>query len=98
MPYPVHLAVSTAKANLSKFTRYLQGSYTVRGNRRAGHVSPEPFKSLLIETEEYPVQLIRKHGVLTELTNFNLSYHRLLGFHPVKVIIGTKIMALSALN
>ena len=58
----LHLLVHTARANLSKFMRHFQVTYTVRFNRhhpRSGHVFQGRFKSLLVQADEYLLPLSR---------------------------------------
>ncbi len=57
-----HLLVETPRANLSKGMQYLNGVYTQRFNRkhnRVGHVFQGRFKSILVEKENYLLELSR---------------------------------------
>lgn len=62
MPNHYHLLVRTEHANLSLGMRHLNGVFTQRYNkshRRVGHVFQGRFKALLIQDEQYLVELVR---------------------------------------
>jgi len=57
-----HLLIETPRANLSKGMQFLNGVYTQRFNRihhRVGHVFQGRFKSILVEKENYLLELAR---------------------------------------
>ena len=57
-----HLLVETPDSNLSKGMRHLNGVYTQRFNRnqgRVGHVFQGRFKAILVEKENYLLELAR---------------------------------------
>jgi len=62
MPNHYHLLVETPEANLSLGMRQLNGVYTQafnRRHRRVGHVLQGRFKAILVEKEEYLLELSR---------------------------------------
>lgn len=57
-----HLVVETPKANLSKAMRQLNGVYTQAFNRRyqrVGHVLQGRFKAILVDQDNYQLELCR---------------------------------------
>lgn len=55
-----HLLIETADSNLSKGMQYLNGSYTQQFNRthsRVGHVFQGRFKGILVEKNNYLLEL-----------------------------------------
>jgi putative transposase len=62
MPNHLHLLVRTADFPLSKVMRRLLGGYAGAFNRRhhrCGHLFQNRFKSILVEEERYPLELVR---------------------------------------
>ena len=57
-----HIVIETAEANLSKGMRQLNGVYTQYYNRehgRVGHVFQGRYKGILVERDEYLLELAR---------------------------------------
>ncbi len=57
-----HIVVETAESNLSQGMRQLNGVYTQRSNRkykRAGHVFQGRYKAILVQKDEYLLELSR---------------------------------------
>jgi REP element-mobilizing transposase RayT len=57
-----HLLIETQKANLSKLMHYINGSYTTYINKkrdRSGHLFQGRYKAILIEKDNYLLQLSR---------------------------------------
>lgn len=57
-----HLVIETAKPNLSRGMRHLNGVYTQtfnRSHKRAGHLFQGRYKAILVEKESYLLEVIR---------------------------------------
>ncbi|MRR55054.1 MAG: hypothetical protein EG822_11165 [Deltaproteobacteria bacterium] len=57
-----HLLLETPEGNLSQIMRHINGSYTTYFNikrKRAGHLFQGRFKAILVEADEYAVELSR---------------------------------------
>jgi putative transposase len=57
-----HLLMETPEGNLSQIMRHINGAYTTYFNikrKRAGHLFQGRFKSILVEADEYAVELSR---------------------------------------
>jgi REP element-mobilizing transposase RayT len=86
MPNHYHLLVQTPDANISRCMRHIDGVYTQRFNRRHdcdGQLFRGRFKSILIEADNYLLQLIRyihlnpiKAGLTDHLETYKWSSHR----------------------
>ena len=86
MPNHYHLLVQTPDANISRCMRHIDGVYTQRFNRRHycdGQLLRGRFKSILIEADNYLLQLVRyihlnplKVGLTDQLEKFAWSSHR----------------------
>ncbi len=62
MQKPFHVLLMTPEANLRKFRQRFNTTYTVyfnRRHRRSGHLFQGRYKALLIEKDEYLVELSR---------------------------------------
>jgi REP element-mobilizing transposase RayT len=86
MPNHYHLLVQTPDANISRCMRHIDGVYTQRFNRRHecdGQLFRGRFKSILIEADNYLLQLVRyihrnpiKAGLTNRIENYVWSSHR----------------------
>ena len=86
MPNHYHLLVQTPGANISRCMRHIDGVYTQRLNRRHdcdGQLFRGRFKSILIEADNYLLQLVRyihrnplKAGLTDRLEKYQWSSHR----------------------
>ena len=86
MPNHYHLLVQTPNANISRCMRHIDGVYTQHFNRRHdcdGQLFRGRFKSILIEADNYLLQLVRyihrnplKAGLTDRLENYDWSSHR----------------------
>ena len=86
MPNHYHLLVQTPDANISRCMRHIDGVYTQRFNRRHdcdGQLFRGRFKSILIEADNYLLQLVRyihrnpmKAGLTDHLETYKWSSHR----------------------
>jgi putative transposase len=57
-----HLLLETPEANLSQIMRHINGAYTIYFNikrKRAGHLFQGRFKAILVEADEYAMELSR---------------------------------------
>ena len=62
MPNHYHMLIQTPDANISRSMRHLNGVYTQRYNRRHqcdGQLFRGRYKSILIDTDSYPMQVVR---------------------------------------
>ncbi len=89
-----HIVLETAEANLSKGMRQLNGVYTQYYNRkygRAGHVFQGRYKGILVEREEYLLELARyvvlnpiRAQMIKSIETWNWSsYQAMIGEQPV---------------
>ena len=86
MPNHYHILVQTPDANLSRSIRHLNGVYTQRYNRRHGYDGPlfkGRYKSILVETDSYALELVRyihrnplKAGIVESLEKYQWSTHK----------------------
>ena len=86
LPNHYHLLVQTPDANLSRCMRHIDGVYTQRFNRRNGcdgQLFRGRFKSILIEADNYLLQLVRyihrnplKAGLTEKLGSYRWSSHK----------------------
>jgi putative transposase len=96
----VHLLIETLQPNLSRGMRQLNGVYTQRFNRRhrkAGHLFQGRFKAILVEKEEYLLELAR-YIVLNPVRAKTVkmperypwsSYRAMVGLVPVPPALAT---------
>ena len=81
-----HLLIETPNANLSRGMRHLNGVYTKRFNRtheRVGHVMQGRYKSILVDKDEYLLELARyvvlnpvRAGVVRSARDWKWSSYR----------------------
>ena len=86
MPNHYHLLVQTPQANLSRSMRHINGVYTQRYNRRHdcdGQLFRGRYKSILVETDNYLLQLMRyihknpvKAGLTAKPDDYAWSSHK----------------------
>lgn len=95
-----HLVIETPLANLSRGMRQLNGIYTQRFNRRhgrAGHVFQGRFKAILVDRENYLLELVRyvalnpvRAGIARRPDSHAWSSHRATaGLDPVPMFLST---------
>jgi REP element-mobilizing transposase RayT len=58
MPNHYHLLLETPRANLSRGVGWIQTTYTIRFNRRSGHLFQGRFKAHVVDAEDYARQLL----------------------------------------
>ena len=86
MPNHYHLLVQTPEGNLSRCMRHINGIYTQRFNRShkyAGQLFRGRYKAILVEENEYLLQLVRyihqnpvKAKIVEKLAGYRWSSHR----------------------
>ncbi|RLC30652.1 MAG: transposase [Deltaproteobacteria bacterium] len=86
MPNHYHLLLQTPDGNLSRGMRHINGVYTQRFNRvhkYDGQLFRGRYKSILIEADEYLLQLLRyihknplRAGLIKDLNEYEWSSHR----------------------
>ena len=90
-----HIVIETAEANLSKGMRQLNGVYTQYYNRkydRAGHVFQGRYKGILVERDEYLLELARyvvlnpiRAQMINTIEAWNWSsYQEMIGEKPAQ--------------
>ena len=90
-----HIVIETAEANLSKGMRQLNGVYTQYYNRkhgRVGHVFQGRYKGILVERDEYLLELaryvvlnpVRANRVRNVIDWKWSNYHAMIGEAPVQ--------------
>lgn len=86
MPNHYHMLVQTPDANISRSMRHLNGVYTQRYNRRHqydGQLFRGRYKSILIDTDSYLLQVVRyihrnplRAGLVESLGDYKWSSHK----------------------
>ena len=81
-----HVLLETAEGNLSQGMRQLNGVYTQKSNRRhgrVGHVFQGRYKAILVERNEYLLELCRyvvlnpiRAGMVSDLDEWSWSSYR----------------------
>lgn len=81
-----HILLETPAGNLSQIMRHINGAYTIYFNikrKRAGHLFQGRFKSILVEADEYAMELSRyihlnpvRAGIVTRPEEFQWSSYR----------------------
>ena len=81
-----HLLVETPRGNLSQIMRHVNGAYTTYFNvkrKRSGHLFQGRFKAILVDADEYAVELSRyihlnpvRAGIVTKPEQYQWSSYR----------------------
>ncbi len=88
-----HILIETAEGNLSQGMRQLNGIYTQKSNRkhgRVGHVFQGRYKAILVQKDEYLLELSRyvvlkpiRAGMVKDLRKWSWSsYNAMIGKSP----------------